>query len=257
MARQGNVELLQLLRSTDPVIEVLVDFLPHHLSYVSYCHQAVLVVSTLTLEASDRDHPLFQLSNSTSERAELRMTPCPFDHWDNQESRPPGTAKLDSMANNPAVGRIKMNSTCRSAHRSQLIRLPRLPNGATWTGFQRTSGLIGAGLCVVLATLGIFLPLLPSTPFVLLASYLLCRSSPGMHHSFRNSRLFGRLLTDWEDRGGIRQKDKSRAIVVVLMCSGGTLCFGNLSATLTSMIVALVSVGLFVILRVPLVRDSE
>ena len=89
------------------------------------------------------------------------------------------------------------------------------------------------------------------------ASYLLCRSSPGMHHSFRNSRLFGRLLTDWEDRGGIRQKDKSRAIVVVLMCSGGTLCFGNLSATLTSMIVALVSVGLFVILRVPLVRDSE
>ena len=52
MARQGNVELLQLLRSTDRVIEVLVDFLPHYLAYVSCYHQAVLVVSTLTLEAS-------------------------------------------------------------------------------------------------------------------------------------------------------------------------------------------------------------
>lgn len=101
MARQGNVELLQLLRSTDPVIEVLVDFLPHYFAYVSYCHQTVLVVSTLTLEASGRDHPLFQLPNSNSDRAELRMTPYPFDHLDNQESRPPGTARLDSMANNP------------------------------------------------------------------------------------------------------------------------------------------------------------
>ena len=112
MARQGNVELLQLLRSTDPVIEVLVDFLPHYLSYVSYCHQAVLVVSTLTLEASDRDHPLFQLSNSTSERAELRMTPCPFDHWDNQESRPPGTAKLDLQRHFcEFVSRLRRQST--------------------------------------------------------------------------------------------------------------------------------------------------
>ncbi len=149
-----------------------------------------------------------------------------------------------------------MNSTCRSAHRSQLIRLPRLPNGATWTGFQRTSGLIGAGLCVVLATLGIFLPLLPSTPFVLLTSYLLYRSSPGMHHRFCNSRLFSRLLTDWEVRGGIRQKDKTRAIVVALLCSSCTLYFGNLSATLTSLVVLLVSVGIVVILRVPLVQES-
>jgi len=150
-----------------------------------------------------------------------------------------------------------MNSTCGSIRQSNFVPVSKAVSGSTWSGMRKMCGLIVAGLCIVLAVLGIFLPLLPTTPFVLLASYLLCLSSPTLHRRFRNSRLFSRLLTDWEDRGGIRQKDKSRAIVLVLLCSSATLYFGNFSATLISIVIALVSIGLFVIFRVPLVQDSE
>lgn len=78
-----------------------------------------------------------------------------------------------------------------------------------------------------------------------------------MHHRFAGISLFRQLLTDWEVHGGIRRSHKVRAIVVVLLCSGGTLCFGNLSPTLSGLMFAFISVGIFVILKVPLVLDAE
>jgi uncharacterized membrane protein YbaN (DUF454 family) len=153
------------------------------------------------------------------------------------------------------VDQLRMNSICRSISQPRLVPDLHSSRCATWTGLRKTMGLIAAALCVVLATLGILLPLLPATPSVLLASYFLCRCSPGMHHRFASMRLFSQLLTDWEVHGGIRRRHKIRAIVVFL-CSGCTLYFGNLSPTLTGLIVTLISVGVFVILRVPLVRET-
>lgn len=118
-------------------------------------------------------------------------------------------------------------------------------------------GLAGAAVCIVLATLGLFLPMLPATPFVLLASYFLCRCSPRLHSSFANMRLFRQLLMDWEVNGGIRRRHKIRAIFVLFLCAGCTLYFGQLPPIPAGSTLALISVGLFVILRVPLVRDIE
>jgi uncharacterized membrane protein YbaN (DUF454 family) len=148
-----------------------------------------------------------------------------------------------------------MNSVCRSILRPRATPLSRSLRRVTWKGLARVAGLIGAGCCIVLAVIGAFLPLLPTTPFVLLASYLLCRSCPELHYRFRQSRLFGGLLADWEERGGIRGKDKLRAVTVLLICSCVTLYAGNLSQTQTCIFLALVAAGLVVILRIPMVRD--
>ena len=128
---------------------------------------------------------------------------------------------------------------------------------AGWTGLRRVLGLVAASACVALAALGLFLPLLPSTPFILLASYLLLRCSRSFHQRLRRSRLFGRLLADWEEHRGIRLRDKIRAIAAILICSAGSVFFGGLSRPLTVAVVILVAIGLVVIVRLPLIIDKD
>jgi uncharacterized membrane protein YbaN (DUF454 family) len=125
------------------------------------------------------------------------------------------------------------------------------------TGLKQAAAVSGAVACLILAGIGFFLPVLPCTPFVLLASYLLLQCSPDMHRRLRTSRFFGRILRDWEDRKGIRPADKVRAIVIVI--AGLVLSFsvGNLSSTLRFTTLILVLIGLFVIIRLPVARDEE
>ena len=68
---------------------------------------------------------------------------------------------------------------------------------------------------VLLAILGAFLPLLPTTPFVLLASACLARSSPRLHARLRSSRLLGTLLTDYETGRGVPMRAKLIALALM------------------------------------------
>ncbi len=72
-------------------------------------------------------------------------------------------------------------------------------------------------LCVILAALGVLLPGLPATPFLLLASYSFARSSKRMHDWLVNNRIFGPILSDFLDRKGIRLHIK---IISILMMWG-------------------------------------
>jgi len=70
-------------------------------------------------------------------------------------------------------------------------------------------------IAVVLAIFGVFLPLLPTTPFLLLASACFVRSSPRLHNWLRTNRVFGEYLRNYEDGRGIPLRAK--VIVLVLM----------------------------------------
>lgn len=77
--------------------------------------------------------------------------------------------------------------------------------------------LSALGLTFVgLAALGVFLPLLPTTPFLLLAAACFARSSPKLHSWLVASPLFGPLLLDWERHGAISPKAKWTCTVVLL-----------------------------------------
>lgn len=73
-----------------------------------------------------------------------------------------------------------------------------------------------------LALLGVFLPLLPTVPFLLLAAFFFARSSEKLHHWLLNHHLFGTMIKEWNERGAINKKAKLLAtlsIVLVLLIS--------------------------------------
>lgn len=79
---------------------------------------------------------------------------------------------------------------------------------------KHTLNVIGI-LAVVLAVLGVFLPLLPTTPFLLLASACFARSSDRLHHWLLNNKLFGTALRDFEQGKGMPLKAKVTALVLL------------------------------------------
>lgn len=75
----------------------------------------------------------------------------------------------------------------------------------------KRSILIGLGfLMVALGTAGIFLPLLPTTPFLLLAAYLFARSSDRWHSWLLSHRHFGPYIHAFRNKIGLTPSQKLR-----------------------------------------------
>ena len=72
--------------------------------------------------------------------------------------------------------------------------------------------LIGL-LALLLGIIGIPLPLLPTTPFILLAAFCFARSSERLHRWLVEHRYFGRVIDDWYRYGAISQRGKTWALV--------------------------------------------
>lgn len=71
------------------------------------------------------------------------------------------------------------------------------------------------GIFLFLAVLGAFLPLLPTTPFLLLASACFARSSTRLHQWLRSHGTLGRYLSDFEDGRGIPLRGKILALAMM------------------------------------------
>lgn len=70
------------------------------------------------------------------------------------------------------------------------------------------TGLAALGLGIA----GAFLPLLPTTPFLLLAAFAFARSSPRLYNWLVNHRHFGPMITNWRVHGAISRRAKIAAV---------------------------------------------
>lgn len=69
---------------------------------------------------------------------------------------------------------------------------------------------------VLLSAIGILLPILPTTPFLILALALFANSSPRFHQALINNRWFGAILKQWEENRTVSRRIKTRATLLVL-----------------------------------------
>ena len=83
--------------------------------------------------------------------------------------------------------------------------------------------LIACGtLCVALGVLGIFVSLLPTTPFLLLAAICYGRSSERFYHWLLNNRWFGEYIKNYREGRGIPLREKTLTLIALWLTIGFT-----------------------------------
>lgn len=108
-------------------------------------------------------------------------------------------------------------------------------------------------LSLITGVIGIVVPLLPTTPFVLLSAALFARSSPRFHRWLLDHPQFGPLIDDWQRHRGIRRSARRRANLLILLSFGVSLLL--VPSVWLRVLLLVMMVGLLVIInRLPLVE---
>lgn len=115
--------------------------------------------------------------------------------------------------------------------------------------------LIAAGwTSFILGVIGIVLPLLPTTPFMLLAAACFANSSPRFHDWLLNHKYFGPIINNFKTGKGIPKKVRNNTIVLIWVMMGiSMLVIGKLWSTLLLVTIG-VSVSIY-LLRLPTFDD--
>ena len=116
--------------------------------------------------------------------------------------------------------------------------------------------LIGLGwVSVVLGVIGIVLPVVPTTPFLLLAAACFARSSERFYVALLTNRFFGPYIRDWRDNKGLTPLTKFWVIFVLAVTMGISTYFAPLLPVKIVLPIIGVGVSLY-ILSLPTKRED-
>ncbi|WP_165768600.1 YbaN family protein [Sandarakinorhabdus cyanobacteriorum] len=102
---------------------------------------------------------------------------------------------------------------------------------------------------LALGIAGIVLPLLPTTPFVLLAAWAFANGSPRLHAWLLANRSFGPLIRNWEEHGAISPRAKAFAIVSMAGVFAASWIMGAPERVIIIQAVILPATSLFILTR--------
>ena len=98
--------------------------------------------------------------------------------------------------------------------------------GSTLSAPARWFLLTVAGVFVILGVIGLFLPVMPTVPFLVVAAWCASRSSPRLHNWLLTHPRFGHLLTDWYEAGIVPRRAKWITTVMMAGSSVSMLVVG-------------------------------
>jgi uncharacterized membrane protein YbaN (DUF454 family) len=104
-------------------------------------------------------------------------------------------------------------------------------------------------LSLALGAVGVFVPLLPTTPFILLAAYCFARSSRRLHHWLVHHPTFGPLIENWNRYGAIARRAKILGVISLIAVIGLSVILGAPARILIIQAFILSATGLFIVSR--------
>jgi uncharacterized membrane protein YbaN (DUF454 family) len=110
-----------------------------------------------------------------------------------------------------------------------------------WLGF----GFLAMGAAII----GAVLPLVPTTPFLLLAAFAFARSSPRFHDWLLNHRRFGPLIRNWQRHGSIDPRSKRLALAMMAIALLSSWLIGVSASILIVQALALGGSAAFILTR--------
>lgn len=138
-------------------------------------------------------------------------------------------------------------------HGAAPLSAPPQPPVETY-GLRRVMFVAAAGFFLTLGVLGAILPVLPCTPFLLLASYFAARSWPALNEAILRNRLVGPILRDWHEHRGVRRHVKIKAMLLVGVCVTATLIVTQPAPLVLAMIAGVSTIGIVVVAKLPEVK---
>lgn len=121
------------------------------------------------------------------------------------------------------------------------------------TGFRRTLWTIAGTFFLCLGIVAIAVPLLPTTPFLLLAAACYLRGSEGMHAWMMTNRVFGKYLRDYSEGRGISWRVKTGTIALLWSATGVSAVFVTDSSIVR---IGLLAVAIVVSIHVLRIRSA-
>lgn len=121
---------------------------------------------------------------------------------------------------------------------------------------KRTILIIIGWLAVVLATLGVVLPLLPTTPFLLLAAWCFARSSPRFHHWLLYRSWFGSYIRHWQQHRALPPGTKLRALIFIVLTFAVSLYLVNI-LWVRLLLLMMMCALLFFMWRMPVIDEKQ
>lgn len=116
---------------------------------------------------------------------------------------------------------------------------------------KRIGFLIVGYLLIAIGFVGAFLPIMPTTPFLILAAGCFARSSPRLERWLLGHPRFGPLLQNWRERGAIPRKAKALSCTGMAVGYSAFWLVSTPSAPLAAGVTALILVGTVFVLSRP------
>jgi uncharacterized membrane protein YbaN (DUF454 family) len=110
--------------------------------------------------------------------------------------------------------------------------------------------------CVTCGLVGVVLPLLPTTPFLLVAAYAFARSSPRLHHWLASHSHFGPLIRNWQQYGAISRRAKQLAVLSMALSLVLSWQLAAPTWLIAVQAIALIGAGTYVLSR-PTAADRD
>ncbi len=123
--------------------------------------------------------------------------------------------------------------------------------------FYKNTLIVLGMTCVALGSLGVFVPLLPTTPFLLLAAFCFGKASPKMASWLLNTPVLGKYIDDYRQKKGLPLLTKISTLLLLWISIISSAIFATDTAWVRLLLIFVASAVSFHIFRLPTKKASS